>query len=134
MIQSLGFSYIPLFGLIVVLVGYILLISYKNYRSISGEHMGIILMAWFVAKALQVSATLIVVYWRAVIFQSALSLGSDWGVTGTLMAMGDIFVAIVVVYVLIFIPETFLKIIVSRHRLRDRQSSAGRKLTGSIYV
>lgn len=134
MMQLTEISFIPLFGIIIVLAGYILLISYKNYRSISGEHMGIILMAWCVAKAMQISATLIVVYWRAVIFESALVIAGDYGATGTLMAMGDIFVAIVLVYVLIFIPETFLKIIVSRHRLRDRQSSYGRGIMSSMYV
>ena len=134
MIQLTGMSYIPLFAIVFVLVGYILLITYKNYRKISGEHMGIILMAWFVAKALQIAATLIVVYWRGVIFASALVIAGDYGVTGTLLAMGDIFVAIAFVYVLIFVPETFLKIIVSRHRLRDRQSSFGRQAMSSFHV
>lgn len=129
-----GMSLFPLYAIIFALTMLLILLSYKNYMQVSGEHLAVIGMAQIIFKALQIAATLIVVYWRSAIFEYALTYSSTWALDTVVLRIGDVFIAIFIVYLLMFIPETFLRIIVSRHKKRDRQSSHLRKILDTTQV
>jgi hypothetical protein len=103
---------------------YIVFVTIKNYKHISNEHAGVIILAWIIMRVLDISTILIVIVWRTPIFEQALSYATTVGLYELVFWLSDIWVPMLIVYSIMMIPKFFLAVIVSRHRKQSGRGSA----------